>query len=349
MDFQPSKEYHAHFARKSLDDNPLQFSAKQLEKISLNNGTKAYCENKWLKRGKVDKSQAVKGVLLQDWSIKRLQETIDTEELIFLNVFDLTLQPRRSDVNSSYFEHDEAQSQISISDWVNRTYNYYKQNASGDDRAILQDLDRFDEGERGRIWSIFLDGNFEEYFNVTKVRRGAAELEGFNKNHKERLLYHLADSRYLSSPGSSVPRFEDLRDKGAGEWKTSIALHHWKTASTTLPKELTDVFSEGKESGPIPPRSSFTDSSSTRLGSKEGTTIDVKGDKTLEERSSSIVISGDYCGDFWICTILSSSINEQDMDDMLTIDEIQKARSRIEQALKKVPPNFAISRKLEEG
>jgi hypothetical protein len=121
-------------------------------------------------------------------------------------------------------------------------------------------------------------------------------------------------NNYLSSPNSSVLRFENRRDKESKTWKTSITLCHWRTASHAFPEELTDIFSEEKESGSIPPTESVKDGSSKRPGSKEGTPHDKESLKHVEERSSSVVMSGDHRGDFWTCTVLSLSINEYDMD-----------------------------------
>ena len=112
--------------------------------------------------------------------------------------------------------------------------------------------------------------------------------------------------RHLSSPSSSVPRFYNLRDSYWEKWITSITLHHWKIAPNSFPEELVDVFSEEKESGHIPPMKTLLDESSN--ASPTGSL------KKLEERSSSIHMSGDNGGDYWTCTILSSSIRDQDMN-----------------------------------
>jgi hypothetical protein len=114
---------------------------------------------------------------------------------------------------------------------------------------------------------------------------------------------------YLSSPGSSALRFNEWRAGHFEEWTTSITLHHWKTAPEAFPEELIDVFSEEKESAHIPPMISLVNAPSNVSSS-----TNTESFKKLEERSSSIVVSGDMRGDFWTCTILSSSIEEEYMD-----------------------------------
>jgi hypothetical protein len=121
--------------------------------------------------------------------------------------------------------------------------------------------------------------------------------------------------RYLSSPSSSVPRFSNSRDSFGVDWTTSITLHHWKIAPNPFPEELVDVFNEEKESGHIPPMKPLLDGSSKPLPTESL--------KKLEERSSSIIMSGDHAGNYWTCTILSSSITDQGINDyILEVAEI---------------------------
>jgi hypothetical protein len=96
--------------------------AKELETISLNDGIKAYCEGKWLKKkDKSGKEQPVEELLLKDWSIKGLEDKIESNELMFPNLYDLKLsQPRYITL-----DHNESRGRISILNTVNRSYNHW--------------------------------------------------------------------------------------------------------------------------------------------------------------------------------------------------------------------------------
>jgi hypothetical protein len=88
-DLTPPAMYHPDFTKRSLDDTPMEFSAEKLGKIRLYDNIKSYCAKKWLKMGKgkedkVVKSQAVKEILLQDWSLKRLKERLSPRNSCFL-------------------------------------------------------------------------------------------------------------------------------------------------------------------------------------------------------------------------------------------------------------------------
>jgi hypothetical protein len=89
---------------------------------------------------------------------------------------------------------------------------------------------------------------------------------------------------------STISHFADTRE---ALWTSTITLSHWKLLPTNIPTDESDRFYEGKvnagrTNGIFPP------SKVTATG------------KVLEERSSSLVITGDAHGYNWICSIWSS-------------------------------------------
>jgi hypothetical protein len=96
---------------------------------------------------------------------------------------------------------------------------------------------------------------------------------------------------YFSSSASFVPTFSDARSNYHDDWLTSITLHHWNFARDDFPEGLTKVFDKERESGQVPPKSFMNKTSSA--------SSDTKSLKILEERASSVVMSGDARGDFW--------------------------------------------------
>jgi hypothetical protein len=101
----------------------------------------------------------------------------------------------------------------------------------------------------------------------------------------------------------SSSRFADTKE---GIWTTTITISHWSIRPTTLGeygKYRMDSSTEKRKSGKFPPpnianlgqRSIEEDA----LGHDEPVNI-------AEERSTSLVITGDMHGFFWICSIWSS-------------------------------------------
>lgn len=86
-------------------------------------------------------------------------------------------------------------------------------------------------------------------------------------------------------------------------WTTSITITHWSIRPTSLSKEHVERFRENRNNGDFPPLSI------AQLGStkKQRKTFDnFRSTDVVEERSSSLIITGDFFGHLWICSIWSS-------------------------------------------
>jgi hypothetical protein len=92
---------------------------------------------------------------------------------------------------------------------------------------------------------------------------------------------------------STVSQFSDKRE---ALWTSTITLSHWKLLPDNVPMDSSNRFHEGRKNagrsnGIFPPD-----------------TVSASG-RVLEERSSSLVITGDAHGYNWICSIWSSLTN----------------------------------------
>jgi hypothetical protein len=88
-------------------------------------------------------------------------------------------------------------------------------------------------------------------------------------------------------------------------WTTTITISHWSIRHTDLTKEYPKRFHEGRTKGDFPPISIVNLKSESK--SKRGEPRNQKPViRVIEERSSSLVVTGDTQGFFWLCTIWSS-------------------------------------------
>jgi hypothetical protein len=96
----------------------------------------------------------------------------------------------------------------------------------------------------------------------------------------------------------ATSRFQDRRET---VWTTTITISHWCVTSND--KRDTPQFKEMRKDGDFPPAGIAALGGSTpsagKMKEKTPTYI-------MEERSSSLVITGDPSGNFWICSIWSS-------------------------------------------
>jgi hypothetical protein len=89
-------------------------------------------------------------------------------------------------------------------------------------------------------------------------------------------------------------------------WATTITISHWSIRPTSITKELLERFEEPRQNGDFPPVNV------ARLGA--AVNASAKSEMTplndiVEERSSSLVITGDSHGYYWICSMWSSLTN----------------------------------------
>jgi hypothetical protein len=89
-------------------------------------------------------------------------------------------------------------------------------------------------------------------------------------------------------------------------WTTTITVSHWSIQNTDSSKEYPKRFHEGRIKGDFPP-ASIANLKSANGRSEQGKVQNEKPIiRVIEERSTSMVVTGDSQGFFWICTIWSS-------------------------------------------
>ncbi|KAI9728899.1 MAG: hypothetical protein M1834_007157 [Cirrosporium novae-zelandiae] len=157
--------------------------------------------------------------------------------------------------------------------------------------------------------------------------------------YKKELLTHLSDSAFIhiwhpravdvfNDYIGSRMRFDDSKETRSETWTTSITISHWKLKSekTKLKAEQASnderrLFDEFRENGQFPPKGLSESAAPNNEVTPQST-----GD-SLEERSSSVVITGDHLGVFWVCSVLSSSVNKSEDHS------IQSYASQVEETL----------------
>lgn len=105
----------------------------------------------------------------------------------------------------------------------------------------------------------------------------------------------------IDSYFGATSRFSENRE--AMMWTTSITISHWSIRPTSLSQEHHERFNENRNNGDFPPVSI----ASLGFGNKKRKKAEALPPTAIvEERSSSLVITGDPSGYHWICSIWSS-------------------------------------------
>ena len=133
-------------------------------------------------------------------------------------------------------------------------------------------------------------------------------------------IWHPAAIDTFDSYFGSLSSFGDIREDDS--WITTITLVYWAfeprsdvlDPKSTLPPE--DRYTEPRQRGKFPPPKMMQ-----QTQNKRDMSIDDSIQHTIEERSSSLVITGDSQGYLWTCSIWSSLINDAEFD-VTTVAEV---------------------------
>ena len=105
----------------------------------------------------------------------------------------------------------------------------------------------------------------------------------------------------MDSYFGATSRFWENRE--ALMWTTSITISHWSIRPTSSSQEHHERFNENRNNGDFPPVSI----ASLGFGNRKGKKADpLPPTAIVEERSSSLVITGDPSGYHWISSVWSS-------------------------------------------
>jgi hypothetical protein len=126
-------------------------------------------------------------------------------------------------------------------------------------------------------------------------------------------MWHPAAIDTFDSYFGSLSSFGDVREDDS--WITTITLVYWafEPRSDVLepnpPSPAENRYTEPRQRGKFPPSNMLQQSQNER---------DMSGDdniqNTIEERSSSLVITGDSQGFLWTCSVWSSLIKDSDLN-----------------------------------
>ena len=138
-------------------------------------------------------------------------------------------------------------------------------------------------------------------------------------------LWHPEASKVFYDYITSRTAFSDSRVQSSELWTTSITISHWLLRPARFPQHLSDIFDEMREQGEIPPRKvqeSALGSTNVFRRLKERVQASTANERALEAHASSIVITGDHLGTFWICSVLSTLIDEDSVSRL--VGEVKK-------------------------
>lgn len=125
-------------------------------------------------------------------------------------------------------------------------------------------------------------------------------------------LWHFDALDSLNSYFGNTSRFGDERE---AVWTTSITISHWNIENVRLGESSSeeDHFNEGlnREQHAFPPESILSVAEKKRLN-RLGS-----GTPTLEQRSLSLVITGDPSGYFWTCSFWCSITDAKSVKDCI--------------------------------
>lgn len=338
--------YHPDFTLQSLDDTPERFTRQQIEqreKVQLRSELREFL-------------QEHESSNKPDWSVGTIHQLLEEKDTAFVSVFNVSYR------DSSYFVTKVCRSLTDcyeISKLGNKCqviemlYKELGENPSSDHSLKINQIWTNYLNGSPKDWTEF------PYFDFLGENvRGLLKQSGLGQSwYKDRLLTHLNDSLvdqdvnyriffaqrcsrqiirmfvhiwhpkaldafdgYINAKGA----FNNSKMNDAQFWITSITIPYWILKPKEIPSDpLRDFHKEKnlRKHGHIPPQSvlDILNSSQSRKN------LDSKANKTkqeLEERVSSVVITGDHLGRFWIASVLSPSVKEERMSSYVV--EVQE-------------------------
>ncbi|KAH7407184.1 hypothetical protein BKA64DRAFT_666015 [Cadophora sp. MPI-SDFR-AT-0126] len=285
----PGKLYHPHWWVQSISDTPDMYQAKQTKDVPLRKDVQKYLTS----RERTD--------IIADptYTPGNILSKLPPAELQFLSVFDLHLskkftfksrditlqslfaaaQPRTSEIGRHSSGDRPRSSRVVAIKQATDSYNYDQLDSYR--KALLGKLNDslVDVGAKHRI--LFAE-------KCTPALVGAFIY-----------MFHPDGLDAFDSYFGSISRFTESRE--ATMWNTSITVSHWSIRPVSLSEAHVQMFKENRNNGDFPPVSIARLGFGTRKKFESAEATDI-----VEERCSSLVITGDPAGFLWICSIWSS-------------------------------------------
>ncbi|CZT10086.1 uncharacterized protein RCO7_03218 [Rhynchosporium graminicola] len=288
----PGKVYHPDWWIQSLQDTPDMYQAKQTKDVPLRKDIRRYLASR----------ERMDIIMDPNYTPENIKTKIPAAELQFLSVFDLYLTK-----NFTYKSRDITL--LSVAD---------------NKRSQLSEIGKHSASEAPKTSKIVVVKQATDSYNHDQLDAYRKALFGrlndslVDVGAKYRILFAekctpalVGSFIYMFHPDGLdtfdtyfgiISRFTESRE--ATMWTTSITISHWSIRPVSLSQGHIQMFKENRNNGDFPPVSI------ARLGFGTSTTpkTSISSHRTdiVEERCSSLVITGDPSGYLWICSVWSS-------------------------------------------
>lgn len=298
MAYKPDQLFHPDWWVQSLHDTPEIYQVTQTKDLPLRRDIRRYL------RGR----DSLEVIQYPDYSPANINKKIPAEDLQFLSVFDFRL--------TSMFTFDL--DTTSIKPPISATP---PSDTTRGSRPSGKDQGKPQKSKAKQSTNIYSTSELETHrnnlfhrLNDSLVDLGTKHRVLFAEKCSPSLvgsfiyMWHPDALDTIDSYFGATSRFAENRE--ALMWTTSITISHWSIRPTSLSKEHHERFNENRNNGEFPPQS-IANLGSTKKQRRILETL--KGADIVEERSSSLVITGDPQGYLWICSIWSSLTDSQSL------------------------------------
>ncbi|KAI9049724.1 hypothetical protein LZ554_005876 [Drepanopeziza brunnea f. sp. 'monogermtubi'] len=293
VECKPSQLYHPDWWVQSLQDTPEMYQAKQTKDVPLRKDIRRYLASR----------ERMDIVMDPGYTPESMKSKIPATDLQFLSVFDLhltknfTFKTRDLTIRSAAAVADrpplldsgrqsgvEAQrsSRIVAVKQATDSYNY-------------DQLDAYQKSLFSRLNDSLVDAGAKH--RILFAEKCSPALVG-----SFIYVWHPDALDAFDSYFGSVSRFTESRE--VTMWTTSITISHWSIRPVSLSAAHLQLFRENRNNGDFPP------ASISRLGlsapHRKNIAPPPEPAAIVEERCSSLVLTGDPAGHLWICTVWSS-------------------------------------------
>ncbi|PVH79529.1 hypothetical protein DL98DRAFT_655454 [Cadophora sp. DSE1049] len=285
----PGQLYHPDWWVQSIQDTPQMYQAKQTKDVPLRKDVRKYLASR----------ERMDIIAERSYTPENIKSKLPAAELQFLSVFDLQLskkftfksrditlqgllaaaQPRVSETGRHSSGERPRSSRVVAVKQATDSYNY-------------DQLDSYRKALFGKLNDSLVDVGAKH--RILFAEKCTPALVGAFI-----YMFHPDGLDAFDSYFGSISRFTESRE--ATMWTTSITISHWSIRPVSLSEAHIQMFKENRNNGDFPPVSIARLGFGTRkkFGSAEPTDV-------VEERCSSLVITGDPAGYLWSCSIWSS-------------------------------------------
>ncbi|RDW66529.1 hypothetical protein BP6252_10164 [Coleophoma cylindrospora] len=283
MASKPADQYHSHWIVQSLDDTPEVYKASSIKDLPSRLDIKRYLSSrKKLELANVDEYTST--------NIRSKLSPLDVSRVstFGFRLKDFVFTIKRVSIQS----HTTTLEWSGLNGRNDLTRGRKSPNVEQMSRTYTSDqLESYHTELFGTLNDSLVD--LDEKHRIIFAERCTPSVVGAFM-----FIWHPDSLDTIDSYFGATSRFSDARE--ATIWTTSITISHWSIRSPYATASDIAHFDEGRINGDFPPKSIAI------LRGKKGKVAVSTLATMLEERSSSLVITGDPSGYSWICSIWSS-------------------------------------------